>query len=259
MEAIFEWERRHIIVALQKLRGVPGVSTAMSTLGHIGTGEVLVTFFALLYWCLDQDLCVTGIWLVPAAEISNGILKWLFQQPRPGWVDAKIALLSTSHEYSFPSSHAMITGSLASFFMAVRPRLRAWPAIICTLVCVSRVYDGVHYPHDVVAGGLLGGLLGGLHAASYERCLAQLDHLGVAPGARVLLGLALTYVVWRLVNRYYALALAVTIPKAWNKRNGMPEGTKLEPFHVPYANYVAMCVGVGACIGLWPCIGVAPL
>lgn len=54
---------------------------------------------------------------VPISEISNGLIKWYFRVPRPGWVDRSIELRAWSHEYSFPSSHAQIIFSLATFFV----------------------------------------------------------------------------------------------------------------------------------------------
>ena len=171
MEALSAWERKHIMVGFQSLHRVPGLNVFMHNVGHIGTGEVLVTFFAFLFWCLDPFLCNSGIWLVPVAEISNGLIKWQFQHPRPGWVDAKIDIRSVSHEYSFPSSHAMITSALAAFFTLERPEWGSWPIVTCFLVCVSRVYEGAHYPKDVVVGATLGTALGVTHAHFYRQAV----------------------------------------------------------------------------------------
>ena len=62
------------------------------------------------------------------SEISNGLIKWYFRVPRPGWVDRNIEMRAWSHEYSFPSSHAQIIFSLVVFFVstsrgAVRKRM----------------------------------------------------------------------------------------------------------------------------------------
>ena len=41
--------------------------------------ELMVPYFALLYWILDKYKCVYGIWLVPVSEVLNGCLKWYIQ------------------------------------------------------------------------------------------------------------------------------------------------------------------------------------
>ena len=230
------------MIGFQKLNTVPGVSTFMHTVGHIGTGEVLVTFFALLYWCLDSDLCVTGIWLVPVAEITNGLIKWQFQQPRPGWVDREIDIRSASHEYSFPSSHSMIICSLAAFFTAVRPSTGWLAIVVAVLVCVSRVFEGAHYPKDVLVGALLGSTLGLTHSKVYPMVLDLLDEHLPSVAGRITVGLVGTLLVYMLVERYYADVSGTRVPSTWNTRNGLSHGAKLDPFYVPYCNYVAMYV-----------------
>jgi len=228
------------MIGFQKLHKIPGMNAVMHTVGHIGTGEILVTFFAFLFWCMDPVLCNTGIWLVPIAEISNGLIKWQFQHPRPGWVDTEIDIRSVSHEYSFPSSHAMITSSLAAFFTKTRPQLGNWPVMLCAAVGISRVYEGAHYPKDVLVGSILGSGLGLLHAATYETVLWAVQTYVPFPAGQVGVGLLFAGLVYLLVERYYADVSGTVVPSAWNTRNGLSKGAKLDPFYTPYCNYVAM-------------------
>jgi membrane-associated phospholipid phosphatase len=68
------------------------------------------------------------------------------------------ALVATPTSLSFPSSHA------SSSFAAARAYARLVPAAplyaTATAMAVSRVYLGVHYPSDIVAGAVLGSVLG---------------------------------------------------------------------------------------------------
>lgn len=104
-------------------------------------------------------------WVVAWAggEIFNQLLKQLFARPRPIFADP----LQTAANYSFPSGHAMFSaiayGVLAYFvLLGLKHRWQRIAVIVGTLLLVlliglSRLYLGVHYFSDVVAGYAAGG------------------------------------------------------------------------------------------------------
>lgn len=106
-----------------------------------------------------QNRALGRQWLVPSVEIGCGLLKWYFGHPRPIWCSEHVTMRAASHEFSFPSSHSMM-----SFALAVdnfRLVLGFYPAHALALsIAVSRVYEGVHWPHDILAGSALGLLTG---------------------------------------------------------------------------------------------------
>lgn len=166
-----EWERSRIMVPLQKALSGPNAKAVMKGLGMFAD-ELIVPYFAILYWTLDKYKCVYGIWLVPISECVNGMLKYYFKVPRPAWVDSRVAMASWSHEYSFPSSHAQIIWALASFFAGTSANpvffeslggsttsywyFLALPYLFASSVSVSRVYEGMHYPRDIAVGAGVG-------------------------------------------------------------------------------------------------------
>ena len=92
--------------------------------------------------------------------IAVGLSSWLknvFDRPRPPVGHAEIhPLVAVPHSYSMPSGHA--TGAFAAAVAVglVHPRLR-WPLVVLAgLIAFSRVWLGVHYPADVIAGAALG-------------------------------------------------------------------------------------------------------
>lgn len=65
-------------------------------------------------------------------------------------------LLEAPSTFSFPSGHATVAFACATVLALAVPRLR-WPLYaLAALIAFSRVYVGVHYPGDTVAGAVLG-------------------------------------------------------------------------------------------------------
>ena len=91
------------------------------------------------------------------AESLSGALKLWIERDRPA-VGRPIPepLLESPSTFSFPSGHATVAFACATVLALALPRLR-WPLFaLAALIAFSRVYVGVHYPGDVLAGALLG-------------------------------------------------------------------------------------------------------
>jgi len=99
---------------------------------------------------------------VPGGALLNLVIKQLIHRDRPIFDDPIQVLTS----YSFPSGHAMgstvFYGTLAAIAIwqvrewRVRAAVIAVAALLIALICFSRIYLGVHYLSDVVAGFLAG-------------------------------------------------------------------------------------------------------
>jgi len=85
------------------------------------------------------------------AELLSQFLKLGFHRARP----EPFFGLATPASYSFPSGHAMV-GTVFYLTLAVlttrRPIIRAGTVVFVGLIGYSRIYMGVHYPTDVLAG-----------------------------------------------------------------------------------------------------------
>lgn len=132
----------------------------------LGEGTVVAGIVILLYWLWDEageQLLFTAI----SSCALNSSLKATVARPRPyaaGVVDllkVDTPIFSTTDlgdTLSFPSGHAQAT---TSALLAADMRAKKWwlwilsPLLVVAIVC-SRMYFGVHYPTDLLAGFLLG-------------------------------------------------------------------------------------------------------
>jgi len=70
---------------------------------------------------------------------------------------------------SFPSGHATTAMALGVSLALLFPRMRWVFLCLCFWIAVSRLFVGVHYPSDVIAGGILGGITAWLMARALAR------------------------------------------------------------------------------------------
>ncbi len=102
-------------------------------------------------------IAISMLVLVPLGELSKDIVA----RARPV-IPKSDFLIAADKEYSFPSGHAVIVsaGAAGALFLFRSTSKQYTVSIIlaieASLVCISRVYVGGHYPLDVVGGILLG-------------------------------------------------------------------------------------------------------
>ncbi len=93
-------------------------------------------------------------------QLSSSVIKPAVRRVRPCIAFADLEMVHTPtgvhRSPSFPSSHAANSAAAATLFALFYPRRRLLCFIIAAAVAYSRVYVGVHYVSDVLAGALLG-------------------------------------------------------------------------------------------------------
>ncbi|MED2972647.1 phosphatase PAP2 family protein [Fictibacillus sp. B-59209] len=143
---------------------------------------VLAVFsaFSILWRRSWLEPVILGICLF-VIRYGNAFLKGIYERKRPS-----LHRLVDIGGYSFPSGHAMISIGFFGllFYLLVRQAKHSWVRHLLTvggcvyivLVGLSRVYLGVHYPSDVLAGFLAGGSLLLFFIVTYRLMISILKH-----------------------------------------------------------------------------------
>jgi membrane-associated phospholipid phosphatase len=138
------------------------LTETMLGITNLGSALVILLVMSAGYWSWNKSHGKTIIYGLFFSSLINLWLKSLFMECRPPQIIHEQFISDLS--YSFPSGHAQVT-ILMWFGLAyyVRSRLlSAFFILIGLLISFSRIYLGVHYVHDVIAGILIGLIILGL-------------------------------------------------------------------------------------------------
>lgn len=144
----------------------------ITAFGSLPVAVLIVLGLYLLHERESALFSTVGIGIAGGIEVAVNLL---VQRPRPDIVPRLIE--GTASGYGFPSGHTTIAFVLAAVLAGQYPRLRWYCYTIAALVGISRVYLGMHYPSDVVAGAVLGSAVG--WGIRYQSATIR-DHLPAA-------------------------------------------------------------------------------
>ena len=133
----------------------------ITSLGNGGMIWIAATIVLLIPKKTRKAGIMSAAALLGSLIINNNIVKNIVQRPRPfvTFTDLQI-IIPTPSEFSFPSGHTSSSFAAAAVFYRHLPKKLGLPAVILAgLIGFSRLYVGVHYPTDVIAGVLMGILL----------------------------------------------------------------------------------------------------
>lgn len=140
------------------------VALEVTALGGVGVMWMTLLLASAFFWVTSHHYSVLLLWsALVGGSTLNFLLKSLFERPRPELFAWRTELVANS---SFPSGHSMtavaLYATLAYLIVRLEPTVAlrrmtlALAAGVILLIGSSRVYLGVHYPTDVLAGFLVG-------------------------------------------------------------------------------------------------------
>lgn len=151
---------RKLLTSLLRLRSSATLNVLMRVVTVFG-GAVFSVGTVLLF-LLVADGQAKQAAIVAAAGLSGSFaavqwIKKIVKRFRPYLVMAEIKLLGKPlKDHSFPSGHTTSIFSIVTAFAMTFPTVAAWGYGLASLVGISRIYLGFHYPTDVLAGVLIG-------------------------------------------------------------------------------------------------------
>lgn len=191
------------IVMLQALEPRDLFRLLFSLISWCGDGPVSVLLFPLLYWRKSPAMAIRYGYLWGILALVLTVLKGQTETLRPFlatpeyvaflkyplegfyWFPSQASLIEAyRHSPSFPSGHALFAAALG-LYLYTHTASVGWRCILVFLMVMiplSRLYLGVHYPVDVLAGSGLGVLLALLATHCRWQSLASRLLLGTWPG-----------------------------------------------------------------------------
>lgn len=142
-----------------------GLDLFMVAISAVGLTFIIVLVGPVLWWRKQRELAFDVVVLIIISDLVTEGLKLMFMRERPFEVLTDVHTLSwgwlaSATSPSMPSGHAARAFAMATL-IALGTRLR-WGALalaLAALIGLSRIYLGLHWPSDVLAGALLGTVL----------------------------------------------------------------------------------------------------
>ncbi|NPV52390.1 MAG: phosphatase PAP2 family protein [Firmicutes bacterium] len=165
-----------LLMALRSYTHCRFLDLTMPWVTYLGDGLVLFILCLATYLLGDKhgkSAAVRAIKALVLSGVAVQVVKHIVERPRPfgGSLD------------SFPSGHATVIFALAQVYGLEYRRLRLLFLALAALVGFSRLYVGMHYPIDVLAGGAMG-LIVATVLLNHEKAIRQREQHPPKDGCR---------------------------------------------------------------------------
>jgi undecaprenyl-diphosphatase len=177
---MFDWisgADEAILLFVQENLRTPALTAVMKTVSRLGDAGIVWIVLGILLLFFAKTRRGGGYMLASLAveyALCDLVIKKLVLRPRPYLVIQALELLvKQESSTSFPSGHSASSFVCAYILTRCFGKKGAWSYVLATFIALSRIYVGVHYPSDVVAGVLLGTVIGVVMYALLRRFLPK--------------------------------------------------------------------------------------
>ena len=167
---LFPFQRSWFVEVNGFARHTPALHAPLRFFAEYGV-VVFAALLLLTWWLARGHVGETGgarvmaaaLWAPMGALLALGVNQPLgdaMAEARPYAVLPHVlVLVPKTHDFSFPSDHAVMAGAVAAGVMLADRRLGALAAALAVIMAFTRVYVGAHFPLDVVAGLVVGAVV----------------------------------------------------------------------------------------------------
>jgi len=174
------------------------LAVPMIALTLLGGGWAALALLPMVAWPGRPAVRAFGRALAAAIAVQALLVfgtKVAVGRVRP-WIAMGLpAPIGAPHDGSFPSGHAAGAFCVAAFLAVAMPdrfpqspwRARSWAAFgvaIATMIALSRVYLGAHFPTDVLGGAMLGSVVGMAGGRFYRGLTTSAQHGAIGGSSR---------------------------------------------------------------------------
>lgn len=137
----------------------PVLNTLLQLITYFGHPLFWFILAAWLFWIGEEKKSFTLMTILLFSSFVSGAIKQIIARPRP----LGLIALDDLNGYSFPSGHSTLAGTISGytyFSKWIIKQIKYIAIILAILIGISRLYLGVHFLTDVLAGLLIGTIIG---------------------------------------------------------------------------------------------------
>jgi membrane-associated phospholipid phosphatase len=237
------------IIALQSAVGDWFIAP-MRFFSYLGNEEFFLLVLPLVYWSVDSALGLRVAFILVTSNLFNHIGKLIFAGPRPYWISSHVrALWLTETSFGIPSGHAQNAASIWGMFAAYGKRTWLWIASIAIIFLIgfSRIFLGVHFPHDVIFGWLLGALILWAFMRFWDPVSTWVGKKSLSQQISIAFIVSLLFIALGF-GTWWTLRSGYQIPQTWIS-NSLLAGTELPDPVNPNSTFTSAGTFFGLAVG----------